>query len=151
MSRSTTGHCGSILDPRDQILRPCLSAPHEASVLLSLWQPNLWERLENVCLRKAAKAGLKYQSIKGVIARLWSYLEEALKLLIGPVWQKKKACLTMLLPLLLFSRVRADGGIGRHVRLRGVCASVGVQVPLRAPDRCQALFRGMANQIKDFQ
>jgi len=28
---------------------------------------------------------------------------------------------------------RADGGIGRHVRLRGVCASVRVQVPLRAP------------------
>ncbi len=29
--------------------------------------------------------------------------------------------------------MRADGGIGRHVRLRGVCASVRVQVPLRAP------------------
>ena len=28
----------------------------------------------------------------------------------------------------------ADGGIGRHVRLRGVCASVRVQVPLRAPN-----------------
>ncbi len=28
---------------------------------------------------------------------------------------------------------RAGGGIGRHVRLRGVCASVRVQVPPRAP------------------
>ncbi len=32
------------------------------------------------------------------------------------------------------SLIRADGGIGRHVRLRGVCASVRVQVPLRAPN-----------------
>lgn len=30
-------------------------------------------------------------------------------------------------------RIGASGGIGRHVRLRGVCASVGVQVPPRAP------------------